>query len=757
MTKTTPPEPDPQRCPGIDALEAFERGGAEARVSDHIRACPRCRARLGGVRDNLALLAEVRATHSQTTGPASGGGEPPRAAGGGGGAPAPGPALFAQDGIPGYQLIEEWRRGGQGVVYRAIQTATKREVALKVLLHGVLATSAQRRRFEREVELAAALTHPNIVTVHDGGATADGRCFLAMELIEGADLAAHAADACARSTSPRETLRALLRLFVQVCDGVAYSHQHGVIHRDLKPANILVRRDGVPVIVDFGLAKAPASEVDAVTRVGEFGGSVAYASPEHFAADADAVDTRSDVYSLGVILYGVLAGRPPYPLDRGLAEAIESITRREPAPLAARRESAPGWPLDRDLAAITLRALEKAKERRYQSAGELGRDLRRYLAGEPVGARTPGPLERLVKFVRRRRLLSGAVAAVLVALTVGGVGVAWQAQRAARQARRTENMLNFLIGALTSADPYTSLRRVDTIGDFLDAATGKAHSEFADDPDALAALLYILGGAYSGQGRYSEALTMLRESADLRRALGAARRFELTESLAALGLLSDRLGDYAHAEAAFREALAARRALLGDRSPRVAEMLNKLARTLRNAERGSEARPLFEEAIAIRRAQRGDPVARSNDLGYTLLHYAALLVDLGDLNQADAALAEAEENLRRALDADHPQLAELWAVRAHLLRGRGDLPAALGWLERSLAALAARVGEDHPNTARVRFQLGEALADTGRTEAAIAALRAALETQAARLPAGHPDTARTRARLNQLAPDSASP
>ncbi len=316
--------------------------------------------------------------------------------------------------IEGYHLKEEIHRGGQGIVYRAIQLGTKREVALKVLLEGALAGKTTRRRFEREVELAASLRHPHIVNILDSGLSFD-RYYFAMEFIHGIRLDRYLAQ-------HRPPLDDILRLFIAVCDAVNYAHQRGVIHRDLKPANVLVDPEGQPHILDFGLAKpvhehaAGDSTMQALSLSGQLLGTIAYMSPEQAAGSHD-VDVRSDVYALGMIFYEALVGQPPYVVDGPLGDTLQRIARDEPAHPRQYRHVAPsGQQVDDELATILLKALEKEPVRRYQTAGELARDLTHRLHGEPIEAKRASGLYMLRKMIGRYRWQAAALGLFLVML-----------------------------------------------------------------------------------------------------------------------------------------------------------------------------------------------------------------------------------------------------------------------------------------------------------------------------------------------------
>jgi tetratricopeptide (TPR) repeat protein/tRNA A-37 threonylcarbamoyl transferase component Bud32 len=383
------------------AKELSERD--ETAVREHLSTCAACAAR----------AAKALAEHDDWIERIRSAGFPPQEAGDQSPRGEAGTTLPV---ISGYEILEEIRRGGQGIVFRALQKSTKREVALKLLREGRYASETARRRFEREVELAATLRHPHIVTIFDSGETPDGNAYFAMDYIRGERLDRHTAKS-------ELALGDRLRLLGRICQAVNYAHQRGVIHRDLKPSNVLVDEAGDPHILDFGLAR-PVAEQDAtvMTTAGQVAGTLPYMSPEQARGLPDAVDVRSDVYALGVMLYEQLTGTYPYPVEGDTIQVLKHIAETPPTPPSQPgRYSHPG-PVDNELETVVLKALAKEPEERYQTAGELARDIDHYLAGEPIEAKRDSGLYLLKKTIYRHRIgvgvAAGFVLVVVAALVV---------------------------------------------------------------------------------------------------------------------------------------------------------------------------------------------------------------------------------------------------------------------------------------------------------------------------------------------------
>ncbi len=338
----------------------------------------------------------------------------------------------------GYEIVRAIHRGGQGAVYLAIQKTTKRRVAIKVLHGGPFAGSTGRARFEREIQILGQLNHPNIVKIHDSGQTSGGEFFYVMDYISGRGL-----DELARVGEKRPAIPEVLALFARLCEGVNAAHLRGVIHRDLKPQNIRVDAGGEPIVVDFGLAKVGVPDVvedeesgsaHLMSMTGQFVGSLPWASPEQATGSPGEIDMRSDVYSLGVVLYQLLTGRFPYEVVGNMRDVLDNILKVEPArPSTIRRQ------INDEVETIVLKCLHKDKDRRYQSAGELARDIRRYLSGEPIEAKRDSGWYVISKTLRRHRgpvAFVGVVAVLILGWAISA-GFLLASERDARRAAET--------------------------------------------------------------------------------------------------------------------------------------------------------------------------------------------------------------------------------------------------------------------------------------------------------------------------------
>lgn len=412
-------------CPGESVLDALAaRDEATAGVRRHVAHCAACRDRIEHMRENDRFLSHAASDLAEAMQIGQNDRRSIR-------------PLPAHDSVPGYRIVEEISRGGQGVVYRAIQTDTRRPAAIKMLLAGAFASDRQVHRFERETELAAGLRHPNIVTIFQSGEAADGGRYVAMELVHGVPLDDHVEDTLGpASGSGKARADAVMRLMVQVARGVGHAHTAGVIHRDIKPSNILVDQSGVPRVLDFGLARSVITATDASMTEG-FAGTPAYAAPERLNDQHEHTDARGDVYSLGMMLYRLLTGHAPYPCAGSVAVVARHAAETAPTPPS---RHVPRLPLD--VQTIVLQCLSKDPQRRYASASALAEDLEDYLAGNPISARRDSATYVLHKLILRNRAASAAVSIVALTVLIAAVGFALLAADLDRSRRNTEAALS---------------------------------------------------------------------------------------------------------------------------------------------------------------------------------------------------------------------------------------------------------------------------------------------------------------------------
>jgi tRNA A-37 threonylcarbamoyl transferase component Bud32/tetratricopeptide (TPR) repeat protein len=470
--------------------------GSTDDVKSHVEGCGSCRALMDEIRTNQEFLDAFR--------PAIGSGA------GSDGATGMYSALPGSVEIPGYHNVVEVSRGGQGIVYKAVHAITKRKVAIKMLLRGAYASARELHRFEREIEIVAALRHPNIVTVFDSGVTPDQRPFVVMEYIHGLPLDAYVKDKLAKATKrSRWMYEPHMRLFQRIAAAVQHAHARGVIHRDLKPGNILIDDAGEPHIVDFGMARSLSlSRGPTPTMTHEFGGTLAYASPEQVGGDPERIDVRTDVYSLGVILYELLTGAYPYDVRGSISEIVRNIEHAEPA-----RPSSIEPAIGYEAETIILKALEKEPGRRYQSAGELARDIDDFLAGRPISARSNSAWYLVRKMARRHKagvVMGCVVAGLVVAATAAAFVAQGQAARANGVKEGVARMLASLQFARNAMTPRDKFHAV------LDAGANEVGPTAAGDTAWEATNREFLGMGYYEIEDYASAAAQYKRILEIR-------------------------------------------------------------------------------------------------------------------------------------------------------------------------------------------------------------------------------------------------
>ena len=481
--------------------------------------------------------------------------------------------------------------GGMGTVLEAIQDEPRRPVALKIMKAGLDSTEALRR-FQAEAQLLARLRHPGIAQVYEAGTHDDGAGpmpFFAMEYIpNGKPITEYA-------SGHRLGLRERLALFARACDAVHHGHQRGIIHRDLKPSNVLVDSDGNPKVIDFGVARTTDSNLGLFqTQVGQLIGSVAYMSPEQFEADPRDLDTRSDVYALGVVLYELISGQLPYDvMSAKIYDAARIVREQEPKRLQTLVPSVPP-----EVEAIVRKALEKDRERRYQSANGLAEDLRRFLSGQTVMASPPGAVYLLRTFARRHKALLGGVAATFVVLLAAVVVISTMYLRAERLRRlaeretaRSQAAADFLTESLGSISPV-GFDHEPTILDLLHKLDAQIDGAFPDDPLIEAELRKTIGWAYVAQRDWTAMERQLRRALDLRVKAGAENDPKTVDLLGKLATVYNVTGQQDPLIEMRRHAAAVLKALHGERDEGTIAANYELAEALCNAS-------LFQQAQEV--------------------------------------------------------------------------------------------------------------------------------------------------------------
>ncbi len=638
--------------------------------------------------------------------------------------------------------------GGMGTVYEAVQEKPRRIVALKVLKRGIASRSAMRR-LEYESQILARLRHPGIAQVYDAGVYDDPAApgesvpFFAMEYVPNAKPITQYAKDKRLSTAAR------LQLFICVCEAVHHGHQKGVIHRDLKPGNILVDSQGEVKIIDFGVARGTDSDMAVTTLqtdIGQLVGTLQYMSPEQCDADPHDIDIRSDVYALGVVLYQLVSGVLPYDVSTMPGLAPHVIREEQPERLGTIDPALRG-----DLETIVAKALEKDRERRYQSALELAQDIRRHLAGEVIVARPPSILYQIRVLARRHKATVGAIATVIVVLVAATIFSTDQALRATRaersatyEAEAAKAINDFLNDDLLAAVAPGERGPNVTMREVLDAASRNIGDKFADKPLIEASIRLTLADTYWRLGEYAAATPHAQKALTLRRAKLGETHAATLEASNTLAVLYKYQGRHDDARALYQTTLENCRRVLGREDPLTLRSMSNLSTLLRQLEEFDEAETLCRESLEVRQRLWGP-----EDPG-TLMSMANLVTVLWakkELEEAERLGRAVLEARRRVLPGTHPDTLQAMYILAAILMDRGDLDEADRLYRETLAIGRTVFGDQHPRIATIKAEIGVLLVRKGDYTAAESIFREAAAISKASLGNDHWGTGETRSHL----------
>jgi len=662
-----------------------------------------------------------------------------------------------------FKLIRTLGEGGMGQVWLAEQiTPVRRQVALKLIRAGMY-DEIVVQRFQAERQSLAIMDHPAIAKVFDAGSTPQGQPYFVMEYVPGLPITEYC-------DQKRLKIRDRLELLIQACEGGQNARPKALIHRDLKPANILiVEVDGqaVPRIIDFGLAKPTTPRVadqTLYTQLGQFIGTPGYMSPEQVDPNIQDIDTRTDVYSLGVVLYVLLTGLQPFEVRRQpLDEWLRKLREQEPptpsykvgsdagtSAASARARCTEPKQLMRllrgDLDWITMKALERDRARRYGTPAELAADLRRYLNHELVVARPASAGYRLRKYARRHRVAVGVVSGMMLLLAAFAVFQAVQLQRISRERDRANRITDFMTGMFKVSDPNEARGNSVTAREILDKASNDMGTGLAKDPEVQAQMLQVMATTYLNLGLYRRAHDLAQRALDARSSLLGPNDPKTLESMTQLGWILNREGNNADAERLERQALLAERRILGPEAPLTLETMNYLAVIEQTQGHFTEDEELSRKVVEIETRTLGP----DNEQTLRALNTLALALVYQSRNvEGEKVLHQLVAAAHRVWGPDHPRTLAAEGNLALAIAAQGRLTEAEQLYRDNLAACERVLGHEHPNTAIIMDALADLYIDEGRLAEAETLLRETLEIRRRTLGPEHLETLRTEFNLAQ--------